>query len=255
MSRNYELMHQTGTTLKPEVKDNWYVSPVRHVGKSHGQIQKKQHTGDDTAAREQSFRLVQNVFLPGMEEGPRVVVFAGVDSGVGCSLICAHVAETLAAQKLGSVCVVDANLRTPSLPDFFGVDNHFGLTDALSKTGPIRDFTRPVRSGNLSLLSCGAPMAEAPCLLNSEMMRLRMAELRKEFDYVLVDTPALGPYTDALVAGRLADGVVLVLEANSTRREAAARVTENLRAAQIKILGAVLNKRTFPIPEFIYRLA
>jgi Mrp family chromosome partitioning ATPase len=46
---------------------------------------------------------------------------------------------------------------------------------------------------------------------------------------------------------------VIVLEANSTRKEAALTVMENLRAAQIKILGAVLNKRTFPIPELIYQ--
>jgi Mrp family chromosome partitioning ATPase len=46
---------------------------------------------------------------------------------------------------------------------------------------------------------------------------------------------------------------VLVLEANNTRREAAMRVTEQLNMAQIKVLGAVLNKRTFPIPEPLYR--
>jgi Mrp family chromosome partitioning ATPase len=62
----------------------------------------------------------------------------------------------------------------------------------------------------------------------------------------------LNTYSDGVALGQLADGVVLVLEANSTRREAAAKVTENLRAAQIKILGAVLNKRTFPIPGFLY---
>ena len=46
---------------------------------------------------------------------------------------------------------------------------------------------------------------------------------------------------------------MLVLEANATRREAAFRVSEHLRASQIRVLGAVLNKRTFPIPESLYR--
>jgi Mrp family chromosome partitioning ATPase len=60
-------------------------------------------------------------------------------------------------------------------------------------------------------------------------------------------------YADAMALGKLADGLVLVLEANSTRREAAMRVTESLSQAQIRVLGAVLNKRTFPIPESLYR--
>jgi Mrp family chromosome partitioning ATPase len=83
-------------------------------------------------------------------------------------------------------------------------------------------------------------------------MKTRITELRKEFDYVLIDSAPLNTYADGVVLGQLADGLVLVLEANSTRREAAVKVAENLRAAQVRILGAVLNKRTFPIPESVY---
>jgi len=56
-----------------------------------------------------------------------------------------------------------------------------------------------------------------------------------------------------MVLGQLADGAVLVLEANATRREVTLKVAADLRAAHIKILGAVLNKRTFAIPEALYR--
>ena len=60
------------------------------------------------------------------------------------------------------------------------------------------------------------------------------------------------PYSDALAFGQLTDGFILVVEANATRREAALQVAENLRAANVRILGAVLNQRTFPIPEALY---
>jgi receptor protein-tyrosine kinase len=83
-------------------------------------------------------------------------------------------------------------------------------------------------------------------------LKTRLAELRSQFDYALIDAPPLARYADAITLGQLADGFVLVLEANSTRREAAIRLAENLRAAQIRILGAVLNKRTFPIPKSLY---
>jgi Mrp family chromosome partitioning ATPase len=84
-------------------------------------------------------------------------------------------------------------------------------------------------------------------------MKERIAELRSEFDYLLIDAPPLNSYADGMIFGRLADGVVLVLEANTTRREAALRVTESLRAMKIPVLGAVLNNRTFPIPEAVYK--
>jgi Mrp family chromosome partitioning ATPase len=197
--------------------------------------------------------LVQNVFLSATPI-PRVVVFAGIDSGNGCSEISARSAETLASHKLGSVCLVDANFRSPILSDSFGATNHYGLADSLREQGTIRDFSNAIRDGGLWLLSAGSLTADCPSLLSGDRMKARMAELRKEFDYVLVDAPALNAYADGIALGQLSDGLVVVVEADSTRREVASNVVQNLRAAQIRILGAVLNKRRYPIPESLYRI-
>jgi Mrp family chromosome partitioning ATPase len=69
----------------------------------------------------------------------------------------------------------------------------------------------------------------------------------------LLDAPPVNLYADATLLGRLAEGVVLVLQANSTRREAARKAKESLESAKVRLWGAVLNKRTFPVPEFVYR--
>lgn len=182
------------------------------------------------------------------------MAFAGIDSGSGCSEICAHTAETLAGHKLGNVCLVDGNLRLPSLPDLFGVSNHYGLTNALREQGAIRGFLKQVWADNLWLLSSGSLAAESSFLLSGDGMKSRVSELRTEFDYVLINVPELNTYADGIALGQLADGVVLIVEANCTRRESASKIAESLRAAQITILGAVLNKRTYPIPEPLYRL-
>ena len=78
-------------------------------------------------------------------------------------------------------------------------------------------------------------------------------DLRDEFAYVLISAPPVGLYGDAALLGQMADGVVLVLEANSTRRVAALKAKQPLDAAKVRLLGIVLNNRTFPIPEKIYR--
>jgi protein-tyrosine kinase len=254
MSKNFQLMQGAGISLNVPTIDEPKSSPAATNRKAKGKVAEAHFNQQDVVTREESLKLVQNLFLSRSEESPRAVVFAGIDSGNGCSWICARVAETLVGQRLGSVCLVDANLRSPALPELFGVSNHYGLTDSLSKGGSIRDFTKLVRSDNLWLLSCGSLGTESSGLLNSETMKTRVSELRKEFDYVLIDSPPLNTYSDGIALAQVADGLVLVLEANSTRREPAVKVTENLRAAQIKILGAVLNKRTFPIPESLYKL-
>lgn len=73
-------------------------------------------------------------------------------------------------------------------------------------------------------------------------------DLRQSFDYTLIHGPASGTRTEAALLGSLCDGVVLVVEANSTRRVAAQKVKERLHSANARLLGAVLSQRTFPIP-------
>jgi capsular exopolysaccharide synthesis family protein len=195
---------------------------------------------------------VQRIFPLQNQDSLKMVVFAAVDHGNGCSLISTSVAEALARDSQSSVCLLEANFRSPGLPYLTGTTNRSGLTDALLGEGPIRSFAKPVGADGLWLISSGAPVADSPNLLTAERLKSRFAELRAEFDFVIIDASPLARYADAIVLGQLSDGIVLVLEADATRREVARSVVDNLRSAKIQILGAVLNKRTFPIPQKLY---
>jgi capsular exopolysaccharide synthesis family protein len=197
-------------------------------------------------ARDQTQGLVQRIFLQQKPGAPHLVVFAAVDPGGGCSQIAAMVAQSLAAGAPRAVCLVDANFRSPALLKMLGTTNYHGLTDALVEQGSIRSFIKPVCNESFWLLSSGPLAADSPSLLSSERMRVRTAELRREFDFVIVDAPPIARYADAIALGKLSDGVVMVLEAESTRRKAARRAVENLRSSAIPVLGAVLNKPPIP---------
>jgi capsular exopolysaccharide synthesis family protein len=205
-------------------------------------------------ADDSTLELVQRIFLERTQDPPRVVVFAAVDHGSGCSQIATWVAQTLAGKSLEPVCLVEANFRSPALPRILGTTNHQGLTSALLEQGGIHSYLKPVCNSGVWLLSSGPVAADSPDLLGSRRMRARCAELREGFDFVIVDAPPMARYTDAITLGRLCDGIVLVLEAGSTRRKAARAVVNKLRSSGVKILGAVLNKRTYPIPERIYNM-
>jgi Mrp family chromosome partitioning ATPase len=250
MSRNFELLKAetcrsggpTRATEEPAV-----------AAKKQERTAAQELTEAESVAREESLRLVQRLFLTPGPAVPKAVMFAPVDSENGCSWLCAVIAKLLAESVSGSVCLVEGNFRAPSLPQVLGVDNHYGLGNALTQEGAIRSFGKQLRPDNFWLVSAGSLVQDSLSLLVGDRMKQRVTELRREFDYVVIDAPPLNAYADGMILSRLVDGVVLVLEANGTRREAALRVTESLRATKIPVLGAVLNNRTFPIPAALYK--
>jgi Mrp family chromosome partitioning ATPase len=243
MSRNFDVLQRAG---KQETL----------VGQSNGAlptgdpITRPSDYGEPAHHVDEIVKLVHRVFVFPNSQAPRAVVFAGIQSN-GCSRICSQIAESLAAQRLGSVSLVDVNLRPPSLHQLGGAEAFSGPSDVVVKPSPVRDFAVQIGGdGNFRVVPPGSD-PQGP--LGSDRVRLRMAELRKQFDYILIDAPPLSSSFDAVLLGQVADGIILVVEANSTRRENARIAKETLENAHVNILGAILNNRTFPVPEAIYR--
>lgn len=252
MSRNFELLQRAAANVSgvsnTEIQQLLAAEP-RAAEWEEDQAQPV--LGLDQIAREETAKLVQSVFHS--QESPRrTVLFAAINSGSGCTYISSRSAEILSSVVSEPVCLVDANFKTPSRRGVLGPTNQYGLADALRSQRPIREFVRQIDTRNLWLLPAGTGIDATATTLSSEKMKSLLAELRKEFGYVVIDGPPLNVYADGLGLGHLADGIVLVLEANATRREAALQVTERLRSMSLNLLGAVFNKRTFPIPDSLY---
>ncbi len=241
MSRNFELLQQL------ELARDLFAPSVRPAVR----IKREKARDWESLVRDQEIRLIQRVFpSPGAR---RVIMFCGVEHGDGSSGTLARTARALAAQNAGTVCAVDTDLRFPSLHDHFGMENINGLAEAISHYDAVRNYVHQLAIPNLWLMPCGPNSGEIHTLLASDRFRARLKELRAEFDHILISAPPVGLYADAITLGRLADGAVLVVGANSTRREAARKAKECLQQASVNLVGAVLNNRTFPIPEALYR--
>jgi len=216
-------------------------------------IQRHTNIDIEAIAREEEFKLVQRVF-PGTSQGlPRVALFASLEGESGCGSICARAAKILASRAEGPVCVVDANFQMPSLHEYFGMENVTGLAEATVESGPIQNFAQQIPEYDLWLMSSGKSVTQSQFPPMAEGLRTRIKELRDTFRYVVIHSGPLRLQTSAMLLSRWTDGVVLVVEANSTRKEAARRVKDNLAAANVNVLGVVLNNRAFPIPDAIYR--
>ena len=204
----------------------------------------------DSFAEEQIRGLVRQVFLPGWPRPCRQVVFSPVDQGPDIAPICMQVGETLADEGSGVACVVEAGA--------IGREKNATLTDRRvavggeTRFGALRDLAQQL-SPNLFFMPRSVFLGGNENGFSSTWLRSRLAELRLEFDYTVLQGPAAGIGSEAALLGAACDGLVLVLQANTTRRATAQRVKETLYSANARLLGAVLSERTFPIPSAIYR--
>ena len=212
------------------------------------------HGGADLEAitREQEMKLVERVFPGTAPDSPRVALFAALENEARCASTSARVAELLAARAEGPVCVVDANFLTPSLHEYFGVENLKGLAEATVESGPIQNFAQQIPEPDLWLISSGKAAARLRFPAMADGLRVRIEELRDTFKYVVIHSAPLRAETSAMLLSRWTDGVVLIVEAHATHRDVARRVKGMLDAAKVSLLGVVLNNRTFPIPKSIY---
>ncbi|HEY5214675.1 MAG TPA: hypothetical protein VIJ38_16790 [Acidobacteriaceae bacterium] len=245
MSRNFELMTQleleAGVIDKPKLDttDRAAARDVVPILSSHA----------SNAGGEEILRLIQRIFLSANGSAPRQVVLCGVDDENGSSSVCARAGRTLAANSSRPVCLVDANVRSPRLSGLFGIE---GTNPFAGPSAPLRDRCVKI-GGNLWLAGPSILADNSRVLLPPVQLKERLAQLRDEFEYMLIDAPATSVCGDAQLLGLVADAAILVIEANSTRRLTARNAKNSLDAAGVRLLGTVLHNRSFPIPESLYR--
>ena len=290
MSRNFELLQQTssaeelfqtsgnpaalvgtsdrqpspasGEKLEPKAVGNKALplrlpDLIKKKARSWGQQLRKQtnerRTDVEAISREEEIKLVHRIFPVGGQRSPQIVLFSAVESDAGCASICVRTAMILAARGDGSVCVVDANLRSPCLHHYFDIDNSRGLAEAVLEPLPIQDFAQKQAEANLWILPGGSPAGQLSFPGVYDRLSSRMTELRGQFKYVVIHSSPLDLDSASILLSSWTDGVVMVVEADTTRRETARRMKQNLDAANVSVLGVVLNNRTFSIPEALYR--
>lgn len=202
----------------------------------------------ESYAQEQIRGLVRQIFLPGWRKPSCQVVFSAVDDGTDVGVICMQIAKVLAGEAPGTVCLVEADI-----PQAGAALNGTGQpTSSEKRFGTLRDYSVQL-SSKLWVMAQEIFLGGNHSGFSAAWLRGRLAELRLEFDYTILQGPAAGSSSAAALLGRFCDGLVLVLEANSTRRVAAQKTKELLGSANTHLLGTVLSERSFPIPETIYR--
>jgi receptor protein-tyrosine kinase len=195
---------------------------------------------DPTNSAAEAYRLLRTkVFYASVDNPPKVILFTSPDLGEGKTTTCANLGVVL-TQAEKSTLIIDCDWRIPEMHKVFGLRNFKGLVNALaSSDNPLEICQEPLP--RLKVLTAGPVPPNPAELLSSGGFAQFLRLVRREFDYVLIDAPAVEMVSDPVILAAEADGVLLVVDAQSTRKESVRRSVRTLKAVEANILGTVVN--------------
>ena len=150
------------------------------------------------------------------------------------------------------VLLVDADLRRPTLHKYFSASGSFGLTNILLGKRTIPDSVQRTKIEGVSLLAAGPIPPNPTELLGSSRMDEVFAEIKENYQLVIVDTPPVLAVSDALLLAPKIDGTLFVIAALGTKKDAAKAALASLKKAKARVVGAVLNNFQIDHPSYYY---
>ncbi|HEV2911705.1 MAG TPA: CpsD/CapB family tyrosine-protein kinase [Pyrinomonadaceae bacterium] len=177
-----------------------------------------------------------------------VITSAGVAEGK--TLTALNLAWLLAQTDGVRALLIDSDLRQPCATDYLGMDASQGLSEVLAGEATLEETIIRLEPAGLHLLPGGAARDDVAELLSGPKFGRILSEVRRMFDYVIIDAPPLGIFTDATVLINRADGALLVVRAGKTRYETVDRLLEQL--PRERMLGVVLNRAEEQLDESSY---
>lgn len=205
---------------------------------------------DPTNAASEAYRALRaNLLYAFVDDPPEVILVTSPGRREGKSITCANLGVVL-AQVGKSVLIIDCDLRKPALHDIFGLGNAQGLITVLVKERGLQEaWDEPVEG--LKVLTAGPNPPNPAEVLSTQRFGELVRHAREEFDYVLLDGPPLGPVSDSAVLSVHADGSLLVIDSQSTRKIAVRRSVRDLEAVGGDVIGVVINKaKGFGIDDY-----
>lgn len=196
---------------------------------------------DPTSVAAEAYRTLRtNLLYALVDNPPKVIVVTSPGPREGKSTTCANLGVVL-AQADKSTLILDCDLRKPQVHSLFELRNLRGMTDVLRGEASLLEVCQEPLVG-LKAATAGLPPPNPAELVGSSRFAELVGRAREMFDYVLIDAPPVEVVSDPVILATQADGVLLVLDAQNTRKRTLRRSVRSLRTVGAKVLGTVMNK-------------
>lgn len=191
----------------------------------------------------ESYRSIRTTLLVSSPPGRiKTILFTSPLAKEGKSSTVSNMGITLAEANRRTI-LIDTDLRKPKQGLIFGVGEKTssGLSSYLSTQTEPTEIILPTGVDNLKLITSGPPPANPIELLTSDKMDQLVAYLKRNFDFVLFDTPPILAVSDALALGPMAEAIILIARGGQTPIPALKQAKQKLDAHKLKCLGVILN--------------
>lgn len=196
-------------------------------------------TSPDDAATEAYRTLRTNLLYALIDAPPKVIVMTSPGPTEGKSTTCANLGVVL-AQADKNVLVLDCDFRKPVMHKIFGLRNMWGVVNVLVGERSLQEIWQEPLPG-LKVGTAGSIPPNPAELLGSERFAALLDQARQEFDYVLLDVPPTQVVSDPVILSAQAEGVLLVIDAQNTRKGSVRQSIRSLQAVGANVLGTVMN--------------
>ena len=229
---------------------------LKHAAERGRQMRSEPDLGAEDIVREPEQgayeRIAQEVLNGSASQELQVVLMSSAVEGEGVSTVARELARLLSDHA--PVLLLDGNPHAASQHEAFGLSRGPGLTDVLAERLDVHDAIHFGVWKQLSFLAAGSDNGALLEATRLESLKDRIIELNAGFRWIIVDSPPLTSSSEAAPLLKLSDAAIMVVRAERTRSHVVERAKRDLQASGTRILGAVLNRRKYHIPEFIYRL-
>jgi len=189
---------------------------------------------------EQFRSLRTRILQAGEREQMKTFVITSAGMGEGKTLTALNLGWLLAQTEGVRALVIDSDLRQPCATDYLAIDAPRGLSEVLGAQLSLRDAIVRLDPAGLYLLPGGQARDDVAELLSGPTYAKVIAEVRRMFDFIIIDAPPLGIFTDANVLINRADAALMVVRAGKTRYAMVDKLLEQL--PRERMLGVVLNR-------------
>lgn len=211
---------------------------------------------EPTGFRAEQMRSLRNKLIAMNPDGaPKTLVVASAIAGEGKSICAVNLAIAFAELDRARILLVDADLRDPSVERYLHLNEGPGLSDLLLGRIGIDRVIRPSGVRNLSVLGAGSKLASPSEVLSSQRIQELYSRLKEQYQYVILDTPAVLPATDASVLAARADGTLLVVRLELSTRQLARQAVRALQDLGANVLGTFVTQVRGLDPEADPRFA
>lgn len=201
----------------------------------------KKNTYYSASMYDEAIRSVRtNIQFSSLDKKNKIIAVTSTKPSEGKSTVIYKLAKSF-ADNGERVILIDCDLRSPSLYEIAGINDNVGVTNYLTgKVSIQRAINKDRDQANLDLIFTGPVPPNPAEILASQVFKKFIEDLSEVYDYVFIDTPPVGLFTDASIVSTVCDGVIFVIKSSDTKKEDITLALDNLKKVDAHILGAVL---------------